>query len=138
MRSEKILQCQPCVEAALTAKGIEVMGGDGQVKPEGAVKNIAQLPVSKPHRIPDGGPQEFKDCAATIRGSLVEITTSDSLWSVEDVCLYLKVQKQTVYNWVHRKKIPCRKASGILRFEKKKIDEWMTSREVCYEPKEVA
>lgn len=69
--------------------------------------------------------------------SLEEGITSTSLWDIDDLCHYLKIKRQTIYNWIHFKKIPHIKLHGLLRFEKKAIEEWVISNKVCYEPKEI-
>lgn len=47
------------------------------------------------------------------------------LMDVDELAAYLKVQKQTIYNWLHHKKISGIKMGHIWRFEKKVVDEWL-------------
>ena len=50
------------------------------------------------------------------------------LLDVEDLASYLKLQKQTIYNWLNQKKISGIKIGGVWRFDKKEIDLWLKSR----------
>lgn len=47
------------------------------------------------------------------------------LMDVDELAAYLKVQKQTIYNWLHQKKISGIKMGHIWRFEKRVVDEWL-------------
>jgi len=46
---------------------------------------------------------------------------------VNELAVYLKVQKQTIYNWLHQKKMSGIKMGHVWRFEKKAVDEWLRS-----------
>lgn len=48
------------------------------------------------------------------------------LMDINELAAYLKVEKQTVYNWLHLKKISGIKMGHIWRFKKKEIDEWLS------------
>ncbi len=52
-------------------------------------------------------------------------TKPDVFMSVEDVAEYLKVTKSWVYEKIHTRQIPFRKAGRFPRFKKKHIDQWM-------------
>lgn len=41
---------------------------------------------------------------------------------------YLKLQKQTIYNWLNQRKIAGIKMGGVWRFDKKEIDKWLKSK----------
>jgi len=47
------------------------------------------------------------------------------LMSVEDLAQYLGLRKQTIYNWLHRRKISGLKIGKVWRFDRKYIDEWL-------------
>ena len=47
------------------------------------------------------------------------------LMSVEELADYLGLQKQTIYNWLHQKKITGIKIGKVWRFDRKYIDEWL-------------
>ena len=50
-----------------------------------------------------------------------------NLLDVEDLAKYLKLQKQTIYNWLSQRKIAGIKMGGVWRFDKKEIDKWLRS-----------
>ncbi|HBG61893.1 MAG: hypothetical protein A2Y03_03090 [Omnitrophica WOR_2 bacterium GWF2_38_59] len=47
------------------------------------------------------------------------------LLNVDDLAKYLKLQKQTIYNWLNQGKISGMKIGGVWRFDKKEIDKWL-------------
>ena len=49
------------------------------------------------------------------------------LLDVEDLAHYLKLQKQTIYNWLNQRKISGIKIGGVWRFDKREIDKWLKS-----------
>lgn len=50
-----------------------------------------------------------------------------NLLDVKDLAKYLKLQKQTIYNWLNQRKIAGIKMGGVWRFDKKEIDKWLRS-----------
>ena len=50
-----------------------------------------------------------------------------SLMSVDELADYLGLQKQTIYNWLHQKKIAGIKIGKVWRFDRTYIDEWLKS-----------
>jgi excisionase family DNA binding protein len=50
-----------------------------------------------------------------------------SLMDVEELASYLRLKKQTIYNWLHESKISGIKVGGVWRFDKKDIDRWLRS-----------
>jgi excisionase family DNA binding protein len=50
------------------------------------------------------------------------------LMDVEDLANYLKLQKQTIYNWLNQNKITGIKVGGVWRFDKRDIDKWLRSK----------
>ena len=50
-----------------------------------------------------------------------------NLLDVEDLAKYLKLQKQTIYNWLNKRKISGIKIGGVWRFDKREIDKWLRS-----------
>ena len=60
------------------------------------------------------------------------------LMDVDELAAYLKLQKQTIYNWLHAKKISGIKVGHVWRFDKRAIDAWLRSqiREAQTEPEE--
>lgn len=51
-----------------------------------------------------------------------------SLMDVEELATYLRLKKQTIYNWLHENKISGIKVGGVWRFDKKEVDQWLRSR----------
>ncbi len=51
-----------------------------------------------------------------------------SLLDVDDLAKYLKLQKQTIYNWLNQRKISGMKIGGVWRFDKQEIDKWLKSK----------
>ena len=49
----------------------------------------------------------------------------DRLLSVEDVRLYLGVNRDTVYKWVNEKGLPALKIGRLWKFRKADVDEWI-------------
>ncbi|MDD5070169.1 MAG: helix-turn-helix domain-containing protein [Candidatus Omnitrophica bacterium] len=47
------------------------------------------------------------------------------LMSVDELADYLGLQKQTIYNWLHQKKISGLKIGKVWRFDREYIDEWL-------------
>ncbi|MBI5872799.1 MAG: helix-turn-helix domain-containing protein [Candidatus Omnitrophica bacterium] len=48
-----------------------------------------------------------------------------SLMDVEELASYLRLKKQTIYNWLHENKISGIKVGGVWRFDKKDVDKWL-------------
>ena len=49
----------------------------------------------------------------------------DRLLSVEDVRLYLGVNRDTVYKWINEKGLPAQKIGRLWKFRKADVDEWV-------------
>jgi len=49
------------------------------------------------------------------------------LMDIDELANYLKLQKQTIYNWLHLRKISGIKVGGVWRFDKKDVDKWLRS-----------
>lgn len=49
------------------------------------------------------------------------------LLDVDDLAKYLKLQKQTIYNWLNQRKISGIKIGGVWRFDKSEVDKWLRS-----------
>jgi excisionase family DNA binding protein len=50
------------------------------------------------------------------------------LINIEELADYLRLQKQTIYNWLNQGKISGIKVGGVWRFDQREIDEWLRSR----------
>ena len=56
--------------------------------------------------------------------------TNGQLMDVRGVAAYLKLDRQTIYNWLHQQKISAMKVGGVWRFDRRVIDEWLQARTV--------
>jgi predicted DNA-binding transcriptional regulator AlpA len=55
-------------------------------------------------------------------------TTSDRLWSVQDVAVYLGIPLKTLYNWRTRGIGPrARRVGRYLRYEEQDVRAWFTT-----------
>ncbi|MGD0337064.1 MAG: helix-turn-helix domain-containing protein [Candidatus Omnitrophota bacterium] len=50
------------------------------------------------------------------------------LMDIDDLANYLKLKKQTIYNWLHQEKISGIKVGGVWRFDRRDVDLWLQSR----------
>jgi excisionase family DNA binding protein len=50
-----------------------------------------------------------------------------NLLDVDDLARYLKLRKQTIYNWLNQRKITGIKVGGVWRFDKREVDKWLKS-----------
>ncbi|MCM8779382.1 MAG: helix-turn-helix domain-containing protein [Candidatus Omnitrophica bacterium] len=53
---------------------------------------------------------------------------------INELASYLKLEKQTIYNWLHQKRISGIKVGRVWRFDRKAIDRWLKSRVVRARP----
>ncbi len=51
------------------------------------------------------------------------------LMDIEELASYLRLQRQTIYNWLHQGKISGIKVGGVWRFDKKDVDSWLRSQQ---------
>lgn len=56
------------------------------------------------------------------------------LMSIEELATYLKLEKQTIYNWLHEKKITGIKVGHVWRFDRRAIDKWLKEQTVSAIP----
>ncbi|HOX54960.1 MAG: helix-turn-helix domain-containing protein [Candidatus Omnitrophica bacterium] len=50
-----------------------------------------------------------------------------SLMNIDELAKYLRLEKQTIYNWLHMRKISGIKVGGVWRFDKRDVDKWLRS-----------
>lgn len=50
------------------------------------------------------------------------------LIDIDELSEYLKLRKQTIYNWLHQRKITGIKVGGVWRFDRKEVDLWLKSK----------
>jgi excisionase family DNA binding protein len=56
------------------------------------------------------------------------------LMNIEELAAYLKLEKQTIYNWLHEKKISGIKVGHVWRFDRDTIDKWLQAQTVNANP----
>jgi len=47
---------------------------------------------------------------------------------IDELASYLRLKKQTIYNWLNQRKISGMKVGGVWRFERREVDAWLRSR----------
>ncbi len=47
------------------------------------------------------------------------------LMDVDELAQYLKLKKQTIYNWLNLRKISGIKIGGVWRFDRREIEKWL-------------
>ena len=50
------------------------------------------------------------------------------LMDIDELADYLRLKRQTLYNWLHQRKISGIKVGGVWRFDRRDIDSWLKSR----------
>jgi excisionase family DNA binding protein len=50
------------------------------------------------------------------------------LIDIDELAEYLKIKKQTIYNWLSERKISGIKVGGVWRFDRKEVDAWLKSK----------
>lgn len=50
------------------------------------------------------------------------------LMDIGELANYLRLKKQTIYNWLYQGKISGMKVGGVWRFDRRDIDAWLKSK----------
>lgn len=50
------------------------------------------------------------------------------LMDINELADYLRLKKQTIYNWLNQRKISGIKVGGVWRFERREVEAWLKSR----------
>ena len=50
------------------------------------------------------------------------------LIDIDELADYLKLKKQTIYNWLHQGKISGIKMGGVWRFDRREVGTWLKSK----------
>ena len=53
--------------------------------------------------------------------------TEEKLMTIEEMAVYLRVKKRTIYDWLKKGKIPAIKTVGQWRFKRETVDAWLES-----------
>ncbi len=51
----------------------------------------------------------------------------DRWLSVDDIAAYLGIQRETVYTWIAKKRMPAHKVGRLWKFKRDEIDAWVRS-----------
>jgi excisionase family DNA binding protein len=55
----------------------------------------------------------------------MEFKMEDRWLSVEEICLYLGVKRDSIYKWIREKGMPAHKIGRFWKFKKNQVDEWV-------------
>lgn len=62
------------------------------------------------------------------RGVAMDERQLEDRWlSVEEICVYLGVSKDTVYKWIDKKGMPAHRVGRLWKFKKEEVDQWVRS-----------
>lgn len=50
------------------------------------------------------------------------------LMDIDELADYLRLKRQTIYNWLHQGKISGIKVGGVWRFDRRDVEAWLKSR----------
>ena len=53
----------------------------------------------------------------------------DRWLSVDEICVYLGIKRDTVYKWIDEKKMPAHKVGRLWKFKRGEIDGWVRKTE---------
>ncbi|MBT4287256.1 MAG: helix-turn-helix domain-containing protein [Deltaproteobacteria bacterium] len=51
----------------------------------------------------------------------------DRWLSVDEICSYLGIKRDTIYKWINEKNMPAQKIGRLWKFKKDEVDEWVRS-----------
>lgn len=51
----------------------------------------------------------------------------EKLLSVDEICEYLGIGRDTVYKWIAGKRLPAYRLGRLWKFKKKEVDRWLES-----------
>jgi excisionase family DNA binding protein len=49
----------------------------------------------------------------------------DRWLSVDDICDYLGVKRDTIYKWINEKSMPAHRVGRLWKFKKEQVDAWV-------------
>jgi len=64
-----------------------------------------------------------------------EVHMEDRWLSVEEIAEYLGINRDTVYKWLDRKRMPAHKVGRLWKFKKIQIDRWVEAGKAGPDPK---
>ena len=62
------------------------------------------------------------------RSKKSECPCDENRWfSVDEIAAYVGVERDTIYKWLQKKKMPAHKVGRLWKFKRDEIDEWVRS-----------
>jgi excisionase family DNA binding protein len=55
---------------------------------------------------------------------------SKEVLGLEEMASYLQIDKETLLSWAEQGKVPCFKENNLWKFDRRKVDEWLTKEKV--------
>ena len=52
----------------------------------------------------------------------------ERLLSVDDICEYMGIGRDTIYKWIETKGLPAYRLGRLWKFKKEEVDEWIKKR----------
>ena len=56
------------------------------------------------------------------------------LMDLQELAAYLRLDRQTLYNWLHQRKLSGIKMGGVWRFQRQTIDRWLQEQTILAAP----
>jgi excisionase family DNA binding protein len=56
----------------------------------------------------------------------------DRWLSVEEICDYLGIKRDTVYKWINEKSMPAHRVGRLWKFKKEQVDAWVEAGEAGF------
>ncbi len=56
---------------------------------------------------------------------------NERLLSVDDVCAYIGIGRDTVYKWIATKRLPAYRLGRLWKFKKRDLDKWLKKNSCC-------
>ena len=112
------------VDAQITGDKITIAGKfKGDISARGRV-------TIKPQAVVQGDIRTQK--LAIEEGAMFEGTSKmfQDIFDIHELAKYLEVEANSILEWINQGKVPVFKENGELRFERKRIDEWISSEKV--------
>ena len=121
------------VTADIIGESIVVAGRvNGNIKADKILKLIPPAYVVGDIKAPTLNIEEgaiFEGCCTMLRVEKASKNTANML-TIDEVAKYLEVDKNVVLEWADTGKLPAMKEGSRWRFEKAKIEDWLTSEKI--------
>ena len=121
------------VNADIIGEDIIIAGKvNGDIMADKAIKLVAPACVAGDIKTPSLNIEEgaiFEGYCNMLRGEKASKNT-DNMLTIDEVAKYLEVEKNVVLEWADTGKLPAMKEGSRWRFEKSKIEDWLTSEKI--------